>query len=104
VLLVVYHKAYDLLLLTVPGMMLLRNWQLGSRSRAILLQGGFFAILGANYLTTDSVLEALRPGHIVRLALSLINGVSLLGVFVLYLYQALGPHVRKGAALPGPLS
>jgi hypothetical protein len=90
VLLVVYHQGYDLLLLTLPAMGLIRVWKTEpSHRRILLVEAGLLTILAGNYLTTQSVLAALQPGRIGQLALLLINGVALLCVFVIYLHQAL---------------
>jgi hypothetical protein len=100
VLLSVYHQVYDLLLLTLPAVALLRAWKLGSSDRRVLLlEGGLLAILAGNYLTTESALNALHPGHLARLALLSVNAVALLALFGLFLYEALKRPPQYGPAL-----
>lgn len=101
VLLVVYHKAYDLLLLTLPAVALVRAWKLGfSDRRVLLLEAGLLTMLAGNYLTTESALNALHPGYFARLALLSFNAVALLALFGLFSYEALkGPAgYRKALA------
>jgi hypothetical protein len=90
VLLSVYHQAYDLLLLTLPVLALVPVLKRGSSNRpAIFIEAGLFIILAGNYLTTESVLAALHPGEVGRIALLSINGLALLAVFLIYLHVAL---------------
>jgi hypothetical protein len=100
VLLVVYHKAYDFLLLTLPAVALVRAWKLGSSDRRVLLlEAGLLTMLAGNYLTTESALTALHPGDFVRLALASVNAVALLALFGLFLYEALKRSPQYGPAL-----
>jgi Glycosyltransferase family 87 len=100
VLLVVYHKAYDLLLLTLPAVALVRAWKLRSSDRRFLvLQAGLLTILAGNYLTTESALNALRPGYFARLALLSVNAMALLALFGLFSYEALARSPQYGPAL-----
>jgi Glycosyltransferase family 87 len=107
VLLVVYHKAYDLLLLTLPAVALVRAWKLGSPDRRVLLlEAGLLTMLAGNYLTTESALNALHPGYFARLALLSVNAVALLALFGLFLYEALkrpqyGPALVQGRDAEG---
>jgi hypothetical protein len=97
-LLSVYHHVYDLLLLTLPVVAVVRAWKLGSCDRSVfLLEAGLFIILAGNYFATESALNAMHPGPAGRLALLSANAVVLLAIFGLYLYQALnGPvYYRK---------
>jgi hypothetical protein len=102
VLLVVYHKAYDLLLLTLPVIALVRTWKQGTSDRRVLLvEGGLLAILAGNYLTTESALHAIHPGHVAGLALLSINGLALLALFGLYSREALkNPTSYRTAPAP----
>jgi hypothetical protein len=100
VLLSVYHQVYDLLLLTLPAVALVRAWKLGSSDRrVVLVQAGLFTILAGNYLTTESALNALHPGYFARLALLSVNAVALLALFGLFLYEALKRPAQYGPAL-----
>jgi hypothetical protein len=100
VLLVVYHKAYDLLLLTLPAVALFRAWKLGSSDRGVLLlEAGLLTILAGNYLTTESALNALHPGYFVRLALASVNAWALLALLGLFLYEALTRPPNKSPSL-----
>ena len=100
VLLSVYHQVYDLLLLTLPAVALVRAWKLGSSDRRVLfLEAGLLTILAGNYLTTESALNALHPGYFGRLALLSVNAVALLALFGLFLYEALRRPPQYGPAL-----
>ncbi len=86
ILLSVHHHAYDLVLLVLPVAALVK-----SRLPAIFLQPGrrrglllLVTLLGANYVTTLSVLRRLEENRAAWLPLASLNGVLLLVVFLIY--------------------
>jgi hypothetical protein len=98
-----YHIGYDLLLLAWPAVALalrivatrtdtpVREW----------LALGLFAVLAGNYLTSFAIIEALRNTiglpPVLSLALASLNGLALLLLFGLYLYEVtrVRPSVRS---------
>jgi hypothetical protein len=89
VLLSIYHLAYDLLLLALPGAVVARALPGASPFRGIhVAQALAFAVLALNYMATESVLTALQLAPWQRLILVSANGVALTGLFGLYLMEA----------------
>ena len=89
VLLSIYHLAYDLLLLTLPGAVVARALQGASPFRGIhVAQALAFAVLALNYMATESVLTALQLAPWQRMILVSANGLALTGLFGLYLMEA----------------
>jgi hypothetical protein len=98
-LLSMHHNAYDLVLLTAPVIFLARSslpphllrpqWRLGLLT--------LYALLGANYVTTLSVLHHLEHHRPAWLVLASLNGALLLGIFLIYL--ALGESMPKSVRL-----
>jgi Glycosyltransferase family 87 len=83
-----YHQAYDLVLLTLPAVVLARSPPAGSLlSPAVrLILAGLLLVLGANYLASEGALAMLglernSPGW---LLLTSINAVALLFIYVVY--------------------
>jgi len=101
ILLSMHHNAYDLVLLIAPVVFLARSslppplvrpqWRLGLLA--------LYALLGANYVTTLSVLHHLEHNRPVWLALASLNGALLLGIFLIYL--AFGESMSGSARLNG---
>jgi len=93
VLLSLFHQAYDLLLLALPAAGLVSaahgRWppRVTHGAQALL-----FAVLGLNYVATQSALTALQlpPGY--RLMVVSANGLALLALFGLYLAEAGRPR------------
>ena len=97
VLLAVHHHAYDLVLLVAPVIAVVKMTLPGSfltrrRRTALLL---LFTLLGANYVTTLSVLRGLAYQQHLWLLLASLNGAFLLGIFLLYVLP-----VRVSTPLP----
>jgi hypothetical protein len=87
VLLSVHHHAYDLVLLVGPVIHVITSSMpsgvLTSRVRAGLLS--LYALLGANYVTTQSVLHRLEPQSLLWVGLASINSALLLVTFLTYI-------------------
>jgi hypothetical protein len=101
ILLSVHHHAYDLVLLVLPVVALARSslpapFLEPRRRRGLLL---LVTLLGANYVTTLSVLHRLEHHRAAWLLLASLNGFLLLAVFVVYVL----PVIARGwADLPSP--
>ncbi len=99
VLLSVYHMGYDLILLTLPVVAVARRQLPASferpRLRVILL--ALFALLGANYGASRSVIERLGPGSPLSTVVALINGLLLSAVFALFVSAAFAAARRPEA-------
>jgi hypothetical protein len=97
ILLSVHHHAYDLVLLVAPVATLVRfslpaPFLTGAR-RSVLLS--LHALLGANYITTLSVLHHLEHHRSAWLLLASANGALLLAIFVIYV----APVIRDSRAV-----
>jgi hypothetical protein len=88
VLLSLFHQAYDLLLLAFPAAVLARAIRDHAPNAIYIAQLVLFAILGLNYLTTQSALTAFQLAPGLRLVVLTINGLALAGLFGLYLVEA----------------
>jgi hypothetical protein len=106
ILLSVHHHAYDLVLLVAPVVALtrsslpatfLRPW----RRRTLLI---LFLILGANYITTLSILRHLERYHAAWLVLASLNGGVLLAIFMVYAAYRLPARVPMGTVTSPSLS
>jgi hypothetical protein len=87
VLLCGHHVGYDFLLLTVPMLVLLFHGLPTSESRwGRRLFIGLMAIPAMNWVATESVLGALRPGKNLWLVIASLNGVSLIALYCGYLW------------------
>jgi hypothetical protein len=99
VLLSVYHMGYDLILLTLPAVAVARRQLPASAGiphlRVLLL--GLFALLGANYGASRSVIERLGPGTPLSTAVALVNGLLLSAVFALFVSAAFAAAKRERA-------
>lgn len=97
IILSVYHLGYDLVLLTAPAIALalgtLPHGFATERFRRVMLL--LIAGLGANYLTTEAILDHLREHHLVWLLVASINGVLLLALFLGYVTRGLRPRAAS---------
>lgn len=95
----VHHNAYDLVLLVAPVILLakraLPTGLLTDRNRLALLS--LYALLGANYVTTLSVLHRLEPSSALWLILASINGALILTIFLTYATLA----ITRGGSVGG---
>ncbi len=89
VLLSLFHQAYDLLLLALPAAGLVGALCV-SRSPGMtpVAQAALLAVLGLNYLATQSAVAALRPIPGLELGIASANGLALLALYGLYLLEA----------------
>jgi hypothetical protein len=88
ILLSMYHQAYDLLLLALPGAVLARAlYQRSPPRRLHFAQAVPFIVISLNYFATLSVLTAakLSPGW--RLVVISANGLALIALYSLYLLE-----------------
>jgi hypothetical protein len=114
-----YHIGYDLLLLTWPAVALALRVRAmrGDTPVTQWLALGLIAVLAGNYLTSFAVIEALRGTlglpPVLSLALASLNGLALLLLFGVYLYEVMkarpattGAESPPAVASPegGPLS
>ena len=84
-----HHVGYDFLLLTVPMLVLLFQGLPTSESRwGRWLFIGLGTIPALNWVATESVLGALRPGKTLWLVIASLNGLSLMALFCGYLWLA----------------
>jgi hypothetical protein len=98
ILLSVHHQGYDLVLLVLPFVALVRRPASEFSSlchRRFLV--GLYAMLAVNYVSTASVVSSFRPNRGIWLVLASINGVLLLAIFLMYLTLA-HPWERFGRA------
>jgi hypothetical protein len=97
VLLVVYHKAYDFLLLTLPAVAQVQAFRRTGADRTVLvLETVLLIILGWNYLASESALTALPFGPGARLLVVSANTLALLGLLGLYLYESVrAPAIKS---------
>jgi hypothetical protein len=103
-----YHIGYDLLLLTWPAVALALRVRAmrGDTPVTQWLALGLIAVLAGNYLTSFAVIEALR-GHLglppaLSLALASLNGLALLLLFGVYLYEVMKARPATTAAESPP--
>jgi hypothetical protein len=107
ILLSIHHNAYDLVLLVAPVAFVIQGSLLGNlqerTTRYALL--AVMAVLGCNYVTTQSVLHRLEGHPLAWLILASLNGALLLAMFGVLLVSAIryarGPDV--GAPAPDAL-
>ena len=85
-LLCVHHLDYDLLLLAFPVAALVYRRVPGLLENAAVRRGmlWLFALIGANYVSTHSVLDRLAPDAAVWFALASANSLALVLIFVIY--------------------
>ncbi len=89
VLLCGHHVGYDFLLLTVSALTVFFYGVPASGDAAVrLLFLGLFAVPALNWLATESVLGALRPGKALWLVIASLNGVALIVLFSGYVWLA----------------
>jgi Glycosyltransferase family 87 len=85
-LLCVHHLDYDLLLLAFPLAALVYRRMPGLLENAAVRRGvlWLFALIGANYVSTQSVLDRLAPDAAVWFALASANSLALVLLFAIY--------------------
>ena len=100
----IHHNAYDLVLLTGPAILLAKRALpaelVGERPRVLFLS--LYALLGANYVTTLSVLHRLEPRSVGWMLLASLNSLLLLVIFLGYttltiLHRPAGARSREPA-------
>jgi hypothetical protein len=100
-----YHIGYDLLLLAWPFAALASLVWAAPRSAPLhrWLQLGLFALLAGNYASTFSVINALQATGVTLKLLMSLNGLALLALLGLYLYElarpATGPIPSAASAI-----
>jgi hypothetical protein len=98
VLLSIYHAGYDLVILAAPLVALVvKGLPLGIPRTVRWILLGMYAILAVNWLSTDTVLDSLQPGHAVWLLLASINGFCVATLFVGYIGLA---FVHRRSLIP----
>lgn len=106
-LLCVHHLDYDLLLLAFPVAALVYRRTPGLLENAAVRRGMLclFALMAANYVSTQSVLDRFAPGASVwRFALASANTLALILIFAVYGLTVLRlPSARVVPALDDPL-
>ena len=101
VLLCGHHVGYDFLLLTAPALaVLFQGLPTARRPWGRWLFLALFAIPALNWVSTESVLEALRPNHAVWLLIASLNGVALFALFCGYLWLAARWHLSEARTPP----
>jgi hypothetical protein len=104
-LLCVHHLDYDLLLLALPLAALVYRRTPGLLEKAAVRPAmlWLFALVAANYLSTQSVLDRLEPDAPLRFALASANSLALVLIFAVYGLTALRwSSARVAPALDGP--
>jgi hypothetical protein len=99
--LVGYHQGYDLVLLTAPFLAAVMPsssaWTpRGLRATVVTL----FSIPALNWISTESVLAALRPSPTLMLVITSVNGLCVVILFLAYLALGLG-YVRRESQVRG---
>ncbi|HEX7980250.1 MAG TPA: glycosyltransferase family 87 protein [Gemmatimonadaceae bacterium] len=106
-LLCVHHLGYDLLLLALPLAALVYRHTPGLLENAAVRLGTLwvFALMAANYLSTQSVSDRLEPGAPLWFALASANSLALLLIFAIYGLTVLRwSSARVAPALDDPSS
>ena len=93
--LVGYHQGYDLVLLSAPFLAaalpgLSSGMPRGLRAVVLIL----FSILAVNWISTESVIAALRPSPALSLVITSVNGSCVAALFLAYLALGLRYHVN----------
>jgi hypothetical protein len=91
--LVGYHQGYDLVLLSAPFLaaaMLSSSSAMPRELRAIIL--ALFSIIALNWISTESVIAAVRPSPAMLLVITSVNGLCVAVLFLLYVALGLRYH------------
>jgi hypothetical protein len=98
--LVGYHQGYDLVLLSAPFLAAALPSSLSGMPRGLrAIVVTLFSILALNWISTESVIAALRPSPALLLVLTSVNGLCVALLFLAYVALGLRYHthtVRRG--------
>ena len=95
--LVGYHQGYDLVLLAAPFLAVIMptsSMEMPRGLRAIVI--ALFSILALNWISTESVIAALRPSPSVLLVITSVNGLCVALLFLIFVVLGSRYHRRKG--------
>jgi hypothetical protein len=100
--LVGYHQGYDLVLLTAPFLAAAlpssSSWMPPRVRWAVLI---LFSIIALNWISTESVLAALRPPPALLLILASVNGLCVTMLFLTYLVLGRRYHAQPESRVKG---